>query len=98
MKKTWIIILVLAMIMTMALATACAEEESPEPETPEPEPIAADDDDDEMQKGGSGSNPLEGFAVEGGNLEEAARVGEVDDANFKGSAGMEGWQRASDLP
>jgi len=31
-------------------------------------------------------------------LEGAAKVVENDDANFRGSAGMEGWQRASDLP
>jgi len=101
MKKTWIIILVLTMMMMVVCATGCGEKESPPADTPEPEPVVgepADDGDDEMQKGGSSSNPLEGFDFDSVNLEGAAKVAEEDDANFRGSAGMDGWKRASDLP
>jgi len=98
MKKTWIIILVLTMMM-VAFATGCGDKESPPADDPEPaagEP--ADDGDDEMQKGGSSSIPLEGFDFESVNIERAAKVAEEDDATFRGSAGMDDWKRASDLP
>jgi len=86
------------MMMTMILATACGEEEAPAPEPKEP--VAADPaddgDDDEMQKGGSGSSPLDAFSIEAGIFEGAAKAADGDDANFKGSG--DDWQRATDLP
>jgi len=90
MKKTWIIILVLTMIMMTVLATGCGEKETPPADDPEPaaaEP--ADDGDDEMQKGGSGSSPLDGFDFEGANFKELSELSEADDAQFKGGAGNE---------
>jgi len=90
MKKTWIIILVLTMIMMMVLATGCGEKETPPAD--DPEPIAAepaDDGDDEMQKGGSGSSPLDGFDFEGVDVKGSSELSEADDAQFKGGAGNE---------
>ena len=37
-------------------------------------------------------------AFEAVNLEGSVKIAEADDANFRGSADMDGWKRASDLP